>query len=1042
MSVTLNATKDSHDGGEHKATGTVILFLSIAVLAGCLCKLILSQILKNKFPAPFTVIVLILGFTMGMIISHIPVMSNDFLLGEKALKDINPHLIYYIFLPLLIFDSAFNSRFYVIRQHIVSAILLAGPGILISIGIIAVFAVFIFPYQWSWLVSIMFGSILSATDPVAVVALLHESGASKSLAALIDLESLLNDGSAFVIFMVFRDIIVGASNSTKKVLIDIAKFTIGGPIFGIVCGIIAVIFFNLVHNELEVEIISTFGLAYLIFYVADVELGVSAVLALVVMGLFMAKYKYCISSHVQVTMTNTWRIIIDFANILIFIITGIILAHSLVDTKATIVVRDFGYSILLYIVLHLGRILSVIIFYPLMRWSGVPFSWKEYLVLIWSGLRGSMSVILALMVDSDDRIDVETRHRYLFHICMISLLTLIINGTSSKFLVRLLHLDHGTPESEQILLQAVEHMRRQTANQLYKMKQEKQFSCVDWHMLDEYLPEKLVQEMDAERRTSVHRRLSVLPDLDPNILLNISQQHSTINTELQQIPSICETDSVPIDITPQEKNPTIKHLVLPLIGFLGNEKKENTRFRNELTNRFLTALLIDYEKQWYRGMIRRRTLYILVKSVEKAKHQHSLKLHWNLIIEHFRLSKWLKTLMQFDCIKTQSNKFLFDHIFLTIELVLAFHSTRTRMDKIQHEFPELANIDRDIWNKVCQETHFYHLTASYILLDLQQSYELCWQIQMTKRCAQILLKYESKMITQLYETGIFGHSVYSHISELIEKKSLKLEFYRVSIPKGHLKPIEDAFDLLPIFQSLPNEEKTRWQTILKGKHRWFQPNKILLRKDKTVSTAYLIGRGIVECNIDSIPIYYRSGNIVGIDALFSQDYRSNGTYFVSGGLFEGYVIDEELLRQFLDNDYLAPLVYREIALHVLSNNYQTRLKLNRLQLRLLLYKRAKFYRKISEPTIQLNENQRVLILAGHVTQLSNGLSNKYESIQLEFFNNENELFLDSSTIIYSWTDDDEQFCIKETDHTVHFPLQTKDLLSDDFCYPGYRPDTK
>jgi sodium/hydrogen exchanger 10/11 len=99
--------------------------------------------------------------------------------------------------------------------------------VLISIAIVAVFAVYIFPYHWSWLISIMFGSILSATDPVAVVALLHDSGASKSLAALIELESLLNDGSAFVMFMVFRDIVVGGSDSAKKIIIDIVKFTIG-----------------------------------------------------------------------------------------------------------------------------------------------------------------------------------------------------------------------------------------------------------------------------------------------------------------------------------------------------------------------------------------------------------------------------------------------------------------------------------------------------------------------------------------------------------------------------------------------------------------------------------------------------------------------------------------------------------------------------------------------------------------------------------------------------------------------------------------------
>ncbi|CAF4960321.1 unnamed protein product [Rotaria sp. Silwood1] len=745
---------DSHDGGEH-AIGTVILFLSFAVLAGCICKLILSQVLKNKFPAPFTVIVLIFGFSIGMIIAHIYGTSNDFLLGEKELREINPHLIYFIFLPLLIFDSAFNSRFHVIRPQIISAILLAGPGVLISIVIVAVFATYIFPYHWSWLVSIMFGSILSATDPVAVVALLHESGASKSLAALIDLESLLNDGSAFVIYMIFRDIVVGESDSAKKIIIDIVKFTIGGPTFGIACGIIAVIVLNMVHNELEVEIISTFGLAYLIFYVADVELRVSAVLALVVMGLFMAKHKYCISSHVQLPMVNTWRIIIDFANILIFIITGVILAHSLIGTKATIITRDFGLSILLYIALHLGRLLSVIVLHPFIRWSGVRLSRKESMVLIWSGLRGT------------------------------------------------------------------------------------------------------------------------------------------------------------------------------------------------------------------------------------------------------------------------------------------FHSTQTRMDNIRKQFPELANIDKRIWNKVYEETRFYHLTATYILLDLQQSYEACWRIHMTKRCAQMLLKYESKTLTELYETGMLGHRVHSHILEIIEKKSLKLEFYRVSMVKGHLKAIENPFDLLPLFRSLPNHEKIRWQTIMKVKHRWFQPDQILLEKGQRVSTAYLITRGIVECKKDTMPIYYRLGNIVGIDALFSQDFLAHDIYRVSGGLLEAYCIDGILLNQFLKDENLAPSIYREIALHVLSNNYQTRLKLNRLQLRLLVHKRAKFYWNESDISIQLNENQRLFILAGYVTHLFNGQHNKYESIQLQIFDTEAEILLNSSTVAYSWMDEDEEFSIKDTNLTVDFPLQTYDLLSNDLLSPGH-----
>lgn len=200
---------------------------------------------------------------------------------------------------------------------------------------------------------------------------------------------------------------------------------------------------DFVHSELEVEILSTFGLAYLVFYVADVELGVSAVLALVVMGLFMAKHKYCISSRVQNAIVSTWHIIIELANILIFLTTGLILAHSLIGTRATIAAVDFAFSLALYVALHIARLLSVVILYPLIRWSGVRLSWKEYTVLIWGGLRGSMSIILALIVNSHEQIDITIRNRFLFHICMMALFTLIINGVSCKFFVRILGLDHG-----------------------------------------------------------------------------------------------------------------------------------------------------------------------------------------------------------------------------------------------------------------------------------------------------------------------------------------------------------------------------------------------------------------------------------------------------------------------------------------------------------------------------------------------------------------------------------------------------------------------
>lgn len=362
------------------------------------------------------------------------------------------------------------------------------------------------------------------------------------------------------------------------------------------------------------------------------------------------------------------------------------------------------------------------------------------------------------------------------------------------------------------------------------------------------------------------------------------------------------------------------------------------------------------------------------------------------------------------------------------------------MDSIQVQFPELVNIDERIWNEVCQDAHFYQRITAYILLDLQQSYQICWRIQMTKRCAQMLLKYESTAVTELYETGMLGETEYSHILELIEKKLFDLEFYRVKMPKGQPKAIEDAFESLLIFRSLPDSERATWAATMKSNHKWFQPGEMLLEKDHTASVAYLIARGVVECQVNTLPTFYRAGNIVGIDSLFSETLPLSGTYTVCGGLVEAYCINATLLNQLLDDENLAPSLYREIALHALSNNFKDQLKLNRSQVKLLLQTRAKLYRKQHELPIRLAENERMFLLAGNVTELSMGQNQSYDSIQFKIFNKSTEILLNSSTLIYTWTYKDELHCIKNKNIQDQFPMRIFGSIQNDLSYPGYSSD--
>lgn len=372
---------------------------------------------------------------------------------------------------------------------------------------------------------------------------------------------------------------------------------------------------------------------------------------------------------------------------------------------------------------------------------------------------------------------------------------------------------------------------------------------------------------------------------------------------------------------------------------------------------------------------------------------------------------------------------------------LAFHTTRNRIDNIGLRFPELAKIDEKVWNEVCQEAHFYYLMATYVLLDLQRSYEGCWRMHMTKRCAQMLLKYESKTIIELYETGMLGEAEYSHILQLIEKKFVNLEFYRVKIHQVSMKEIENSFDLLELFQLLPTTDKVRWRYFMKSKHRWFQPNKVLIRKNQRVTTAYLINRGMIEQQVDQMPVFYCSGNIVGVDALFSQNSTAHDTYSAaSGTLLEAYCIDSTLLHELLSDMNLAPAVYREIALHILGNNYQARLKLTRLQIKTMLFERAKFHFNQERLSIRLKEDERLLILAGSVNYISDGHTNTWKSVQLQIIDKELDYDFDPSTVAFSWTDEDEEFNIPDKCHRFQSSLDALRSVQYSVLYPGCNPN--
>ncbi|CAF1215389.1 unnamed protein product [Didymodactylos carnosus] len=308
--------------------------------------------------------------------------------------------------------------------------------------LIGIFSRYALPYKWSWIQSILFGSILSATDPVAVVALLHDNGCNHLLTQLIDSESFLNDGVAFIIFSIFSRLLTVQQQqqvNVKDICIEIVKTTIG---------IATVWCLNHIGNQLEIEISLTFALTYIIFYVGDTKLGLSGILTICVFGIYLSKHKYSISYNLQQQLQSIWKLIVYFINICVFTIIGFILAKTFFySTVSQITSIDFGYSILLYLIIQFIRLITIVILYPLIRLSGVKLTLNEYFMLVWSGLRGIISLIGVLLVYLENTDDSYCQ-KILFHVSIIVLLTLCINGITSKYLVKyLLKLNHLQEQS-------------------------------------------------------------------------------------------------------------------------------------------------------------------------------------------------------------------------------------------------------------------------------------------------------------------------------------------------------------------------------------------------------------------------------------------------------------------------------------------------------------------------------------------------------------------------------------------------------------------
>jgi CPA1 family monovalent cation:H+ antiporter len=358
----------------------LLLILGIAVAAGA-----------RRLRLPYTLALVGAGIALGFV--------NPEELGSFELS---ADLLFTFLLPALLFEAAFHLRFQEFRANVVPIMVLALPGVLLSTAITSgALLLLLRGPSFGWEHALLFGAMISATDPVSVLSLFKSLGVDRRLNIIVEGESLLNDGVAVVLFLIVAAMFgvevghgghVELHSASEVAVFGIRTFLWmagGGVLVGGLVGALGSAFVRNVDDHL-VEITVTTVLAYGSFLLAE-QFHCSGVLSTVTAGIVTGSFgaEYGMSTRTRLAVEDFWEYAAFVTNTLVFLLVGVEIQIGPLVGDAWPILAAFGATLLGRAVAVYGSLLAL-------RLLGrpLPLPWGH--VMVWGGLRGGLSMVLVL----------------------------------------------------------------------------------------------------------------------------------------------------------------------------------------------------------------------------------------------------------------------------------------------------------------------------------------------------------------------------------------------------------------------------------------------------------------------------------------------------------------------------------------------------------------------------------------------------------------------------------------------------------------------